>query len=133
MAEWAALIPLPWPSLNEWSRRHWRVEQRLRERWAARLQLWFPLEARRGREQRRRRKIRVIRYGARRLDSDNADGGGKPCIDAMRHVGLIYQDSPVWIDRLPVEQVTCPTSDRRLGHTMIVITDLGEGPKVRRH
>lgn len=50
-----------------------------------------------------KKSVVIHLYLPRRFDPDNAMGGCKPLIDAMREVGLLSNDSLRWID-LTIEQ-----------------------------
>ncbi|MCJ7828405.1 MAG: hypothetical protein MUP81_01530 [Dehalococcoidia bacterium] len=48
----------------------------------------------------------TIYWKTRRLDEDNAMGSLKIIIDAMRDVGLIYRDSPKWLEvNKPIQMI----------------------------
>ncbi len=51
-----------------------------------------------------RMRLTLTLYRARRFDPDNAHGGAKILIDAMRDLALLKNDSPKWLD-LRIEQV----------------------------
>lgn len=46
----------------------------------------------------KRRRVEILSWRARFLDKDNLYGGAKILIDALRDVGLIFRDSPKWVD-----------------------------------
>jgi Holliday junction resolvase RusA-like endonuclease len=48
----------------------------------------------------------TIYWKTRSLDEDNAMGSLKIMIDAMRDIGLIYRDSPKWLEvKKPVQMI----------------------------
>ena len=96
------------PSANQIMRMHWGQRKRLRS------QLQWELTAVLADMGRKlppllygktapRRCVIITTYRPRRLDPDNAYGGCKVLLDAMRDIGLIRNDSPKWLE-LVVEQ-----------------------------
>jgi hypothetical protein len=62
-------------------------------------------------------QLEILSRRARLLDPDNLRGGAKRLVDALRHLGWIWRDSPRWLD-LSVEQMV----DRKNQRTEIKIT-----------
>jgi hypothetical protein len=85
-------IPLPTLSLNKLQRMHWAQRKRLRDQYERIIRL-----VRRPCDRVKRyefRCVKIERHGVRQLDHDNFVGGCKPLIDALKNVGLIWDDSP---------------------------------------
>ena len=100
------------PSANQLMRMHWAVKKRLRTtlQWElvrALHEIGHPLPPIAVNVKAPKRRLLIIAYRPRRFDLDNAYGGCKVLIDAMRDVGLIRNDSPKWLE-LRVEQVVEP-------------------------
>lgn len=96
-------------STNQLERLHWAVKRKMRSRlaWEIRFALLdagydVPREIPPPKPQ-PKMSVKIRAYRKRRLDPDNAFGGVKVIIDAMRDVGLLHNDSPRWI-ALDVEQ-----------------------------
>lgn len=92
-------IPVVLPSLNKLERMHWAVKKKLRKRFADEVHAaWWesgdPVKV----GPQKLRLSTTIYWKSRRLDEDNAMGSLKILIDAMRDVGLIYRDSPKWLE-----------------------------------
>lgn len=99
------IIPGTFPSLNVLLKWHWAKRARHRQEIERSIRFatscWHP-------PPRRKRRARVdltIYQPYRRLDQDNAEGAMKPVIDSLRALGLIYQDSPDWLDKTIVQFV----------------------------
>jgi Holliday junction resolvase RusA-like endonuclease len=86
-------------STNMLVKMHWAQKKRYREKaaWALRCAA-IGNEIELYGEVRRRRRVVITLYIPRRFDLDNAYGGQKILIDAMRDVGLIRNDSMRWVD-----------------------------------
>ena len=89
------------PSANELLRMHWAKRSRLRKLlvkeievacWEVRVEV--PVE----REKVKKSVTITIFRKGRRFDKDNAYGAAKPVVDALRSLGLIYNDSERWLD-----------------------------------
>jgi Holliday junction resolvase RusA-like endonuclease len=80
---------------------HWGVKRALRRRLGWELRVAWAGAG--GKVEEGRRKVKVHLYLPRRYDHDNAVGGAKVLIDAMRDVGLLKNDSLRWLD-LELEQ-----------------------------
>jgi len=89
------------PSLNvvlRWNRWRRAAEGRDWERAVLCAEAFSPVP-KCGRE---RRRVEISRYGGRLLDADNAAGGAKALVDALRRRGLLFDDSPKWCDLAPI-------------------------------
>lgn len=90
-------IPYELKSLNHYIGKNWKVKNAFKENIINFLYyhgLEFEREA-------AKRNVKIIRYmgkGKREFDFDNLVGGAKFVIDALKEVGLIYDDSPEWIN-----------------------------------
>jgi Holliday junction resolvase RusA-like endonuclease len=113
-------------STNQLERMHWAVKKRLRS------QLQWELTAALADVGRKlppllygkaapKRRVTITAYRPRRLDQDNATGGCKVLLDAMRDIGLIRNDSPKWLE-LVVNQAI----EKRDCRTEILIEDKKE-------
>ena len=67
-----------------------------------------------------KRYLTIERHGKRELDKDNAYGGCKPLIDAIKRCGLIIDDNPANVE-LEVVQVKLAKGEKP--HTVIVLAD----------
>ena len=67
-----------------------------------------------------RMRLNMTIYRARRFDPDNAAGGAKILIDAMRDLRLLKNDSPKWLDFPPPRQVLEP--DKTKERTEVELT-----------
>lgn len=100
-------IDEPTPSVNRLHGHHWGKKLRERKRWGWLVKAAL-LTSRKSWEQNQaalalgfhkgRTELRIHRYGARRLDTDNAMAGCKFLIDALKAEGLIHDDHPKWLD-----------------------------------
>lgn len=59
-----------------------------------------------------RARLRITRFGHRLLDPDNLQGGVKPLVDCIKEVGLIWDDSPDWLE-LDVRQQQVARKDEQ--------------------
>lgn len=105
-----ATLPGRTPSLNETLRMHWAVRKKAKHSWAWDLQCAFPPSARNAKE---RRRVSLTMHRSRLLDHDNAVGGAKDFMDAMKIAKLIKDDAPKWLD-LHVGQQKCPRKHERI-------------------
>jgi hypothetical protein len=94
------------PSPNQ--RMHWAAKKKLRETFAKEIycgcfeELESPLW---GCPRKMILSTRIY-WKTRRLDEDNAFGSLKILIDAMRDIGLIYRDSPKWLEvKKPIQMI----------------------------
>ena len=67
-----------------------------------------------------KRHLTIERHGKRELDTDNAYGGCKPLIDAIKRCGLIIDDNPKHCE-LEVVQVKLAKGEKP--HTVIMLAD----------
>lgn len=65
---------------------------------------------------------RVMAKGERRFDRQNLRAGCKPILDALKRLGVIHGDSPVWLED-DAEQRRAEPGERAPA-TRIVISDL---------
>ena len=90
-------IPATAPSPNCYVWAHWTVYRKIKTHWA-----WLVLEALQacGKPPTplQRARIRIMRYGVRPLDPDNATAAQKPLIDALKAHGVIADDSSQHIE-----------------------------------
>lgn len=73
----------------------------------------------------RRMTVEVTLYHARFYDTDNAVGALKPVLDALVRVHYLKDDSPQWLNLLPVSQIKCAGKHAR---TVIKITPSEPNP-----
>jgi len=93
-------IPVVTPSNNEIRGMNMHVYKRLKQSFAAHIQgqlLDQKYEINKIKEP-ARRKVLIISYRKRRFDKDNQYGGLKPLLDALKDIGLIWDDHEKWID-----------------------------------
>ncbi len=92
-------LPRVTKSLNIWQRMSWRARQREQRDWD-----WLvraetaALTAQTHWEPRGRIAVSIERHGPRRLDTDNLWASVKPLVDALKHCGLIQDDTDTAID-----------------------------------
>lgn len=103
------LIPRKLKSPNETLWKHWRLKLRETRGWEADLQLAIGAFQRVARAE--RRKVAVTRLvpsrGAFIRDEDNLRFAVKPLNDALKRLGLIWDDSQGWLEQpLPVQSVS---------------------------
>lgn len=101
------------PSANELLRMHWAVKKRMRQRLAWQIAAAIGIGKWPVEKARKRLMIEIWRAPkpgkklTRRLDPDNLVGGCKILIDALRDMGLLYQDSPRWLELdEPIQHLT---------------------------
>lgn len=99
-------IPECAPSPNCYVRAHWTVYQRIKKHWAL-LVLEAIQASGKPLAPLQRSRVRIMRYGARQLDPDNATASMKPLIDGLKANGMIADDSAEHIE-LHVGQGTRP-------------------------
>jgi len=83
------------PSRNAVDKQHWSRKSQERKRLTSWISLLYraqvpPLT---GQGQ---RMVKIISYRKRTLDFDNLAGGAKQLLDAMKHAGLLVDDSPAF-------------------------------------
>jgi Holliday junction resolvase RusA-like endonuclease len=93
------------PSPNQ--RMYWAVKKKLRETFAKEIYYaWYESGSPAWDGPRKMILTTTIYWKTRRLDEDNAMGSLKIMIDAMRDIGLIYRDSPKWLEvKKPVQMI----------------------------
>ena len=90
------VIPCAMPSLNQQLRMHHYARMRLKKECvkavgdALKVSGYLVMEMIRP----SRRKVTIISYRKRLLDEDNNVGSTKPLLDAVKDMGLIWDDSP---------------------------------------
>jgi len=112
------------PSTNILERMHWAVKKRLRNalRWeltAAIADIGRYLPPIEYALKPPKRRVTITTYRPRRFDPDNAVGGCKVLLDAMRDIGLLRNDSPKWLELVVyqvIEKCDC--------HTEILVEDI---------
>lgn len=114
------VIPEPVHSINEILRWHWAKRGKVQDTYG--LAIHAAMDGVRvPRFQPTKCKVEVASYRKRLLDPDNLVGGTKLIVDALRKLGIVYRDSPKWID-LNVSQ----SLDRFNPRTEIFISEARE-------
>lgn len=125
---WTFVLPWPTPSLNAIKVMHWAKLKRLKAQWFE-LLLYKSIKVPRATAKRR---ITIVRFGARELDHDNFVGGCKEVlVDNLRApggtekrkrkgVGLILDDDSIHAE-INYFQVKCDKEDQR---TEITVEDV---------
>ena len=93
-------IPVVTPSNNEIRNMNSWVYKRLKKSYAAHIQGML-LDQKYEIEPVKkpcRRQVQIISYRKRTFDKDNHYGGLKPLLDALKDIGLIWDDHEKWID-----------------------------------
>ena len=111
-------VPCVPVSQNKRDKMHWASKKRIKDAWRIavlsvtdfRSEAAVELDANRYASTPRKVRISVTCYmagkrGPALLDEDNLRAGLKPCYDAIRHAGLIKDDSPKYVEHGTVEQV----------------------------
>lgn len=112
-------IPEATPSRNKFHHKHWRVESASKKRWglmilvAAKLAKAAPAQG--------MRRVRIDRYGSRRLDEDNFIGGAKGILDSLKEQKLIIDDNADGIELLWRQMKPEP---RQKAFTTITLEDI---------
>lgn len=94
------------PSANKRERMHWAARERLNntiltEIWVEKLNQGIFA----GEPEKKKKSVTVtIYHRTRRFDEDNISAI-KPVLDALRKLGLIYNDSPKWLDLSVVQEI----------------------------
>lgn len=94
------VIPILTPSLNELLRTHRNERRKLKNMLKARILAAIydmQMEVRKMRKP-SKRIVAITSYRKRRMDPDNFTGGLKQLIDSIKELGLIWDDSPKWLD-----------------------------------
>lgn len=111
-------------SLNRLLRSHWSFKQQQLTAWhtilyvaldATKIQEKKALMAKAQLATRMRLDIEV--HHSRLFDHDNLVGSVKPLVDAVKHLGLIYDDRPAFLEL----KVTQKKSTRKNQHTVIIL------------
>jgi hypothetical protein len=106
------------PSLNKVLRMHWAVKREWKEMW---MQVFttMPVAERRSlvdaAKAKKRVRMSITLHNARVFDKDNSYGAVKVIVDAAKHLQIIHEDSPAYLD-LEVQQVK---STRKAKRTVI--------------
>jgi len=94
------IIPIVTPSLNELINMHYHDKARLKKSYKAHIEgavhdMGMKIERM---KRPKKRTVKIYSFRKRECDRDNLIGGMKPFIDAIRELGLIWDDSPKYID-----------------------------------
>lgn len=90
------VLPLPTPSANEWSGKHWSKRYKLKANWSKAIAAVVRVA-----EHRTMTPMRVTierHMAGPGLDPDNLVAGVKPILDAMVTLGLLVDDSARWLE-----------------------------------
>jgi hypothetical protein len=96
------VIELPIISGNKLLRMHWAKRAKIQQNY-----YWILFSKCDGTwklYQKKKKKLIITSYRKRLLDKDNLYAGTKPLCDSLKKAGLIWDDSPKWLD-LEVRQV----------------------------
>jgi len=94
-------ISLPIISGNKLLRMHWSKRAKIQRDYYSAIYVAFPVYL--SAPKRKKKKVVITSYRKRLLDKDNLYAGAKPLVDALEKAGLIWDDSPKWIN-LEVKQ-----------------------------
>lgn len=87
----------PVHSINEILRWHWAKRRKVQDTY--RMAIHAAMDGVRvPRFKPTKCKVEVASYRKRLLDFDNLVGGTKLIVDALRKLGIVYRDSPKWLD-----------------------------------
>lgn len=111
------VLPIATPSLNKLLGMHPMARHRLGKK----LAIVVALCGRGTPKATGKRYLTIERHGKRELDKDNAYGGCKPLIDAIKRCGLIIDDNPANVE-LEVVQVKLAKGEKP--HTVITLADV---------
>jgi hypothetical protein len=103
------VVQMPTPSLNETQRMHHFAYARLGKKWQMALALLALVQ--RATKATGKRRLVIERRAKRELDKDNAYGGAKLVIDALKKLGLILDDDAANLD-LEVTQAKCGKGEK---------------------
>jgi len=95
------VIDLPIISANKLLRMHWAKRAKIQKDYYSAIYVVIPIYLHPPKQ--RKRKVIITSYRKRLLDKDNLYAGTKPLVDALKKAGLIWDDSPKWIN-LEVKQ-----------------------------
>jgi len=112
------VIPMASPSLNQTQRMHWAELRKLAKTWQ--VHIFVRAFEVRAEPASSKRRVVIERRGKRQLDKDNAYGGCKIIVDALKKEGLIVDDDSQNLD-LEVTQAKLSKGDKPC--TVITITD----------
>jgi Holliday junction resolvase RusA-like endonuclease len=97
------IIPKKIESQNKFQYSHWIKYKRHKDTWFRAV--WDAItDEQRDSHGDQKKRVEVVSYRTRLLDRGNLVGGAKPVLDALKHFGLIRDDSPKWIEDI-VRQV----------------------------
>ena len=105
------------PSLNQLLGMHWAARSNLSKQY----EIAVKLLARGIPKATGKRRLTIERHGKRSLDKDNAYGGCKLLVDAIKRLGFIVDDSPKHCE---LEVVQVKLGKREKPHTVIRLADL---------
>ena len=90
------VIPYAMPSLNKQLRMHWYARARVKKQCVKAVDDALKVSGYKVTEMIKpsRRRVTIISYRKRLLDEDNNVGSTKPLLDAVKDMGLIWDDSP---------------------------------------
>ena len=130
-------VPCVPVSQNKRDKMHWASKKRIKDAWRIAVlacTAWGKVAARDLYDNAKYsdpRKVRISvtcymagKRGPALLDEDNLRAGLKPCYDAIRHAGLIKDDSPRYVEHGTVEQVIERDSKK---HRTVIRLELLEG------
>tara|TARA_Y100001963_G_scaffold159563_1_gene263782 strand:- start:2581 stop:2946 length:366 start_codon:yes stop_codon:yes gene_type:complete len=91
-------------SRNVLDKLHWAAKSRLRDEYIALIKSEMVRKKIPKAKESSYYTLEIVSWRKRLLDYDNLVGGCKQLIDAMKHAGFIYDDSPQYI-KLMIKQV----------------------------
>lgn len=102
-------VPMAPPSPNELRRKYRSpfAYKRLREAWEHALAYAVPSAAEQFALRRMaayKVRVKVTVFHSKLYDQDNLTGSLKPVLDALKNIRFLKDDSPEWLELLPVEQ-----------------------------
>lgn len=112
------VLPMPTPSLNQFSYSHWRTQYRAKRDWL--MMIRASLVGFSWQKETRKRRLEIHRYGKRALDIDNLIGGAKMVItDNLRKLELLCDDSP---QLLELHAENHKLTKGEAPHTVVLVT-----------
>jgi len=111
------VIDLPIISGNKLLRMHWAKRAKIQKDYYSAIYVVIPIYLHPPKQ--RKRKVIITSYRKRLLDKDNLYAGAKLLVDALKKAGLIWDDSPKWIN-LEVKQAV----DGKNPRTEVVIENV---------